>query len=337
MKIAIVTPYDFPIGGVEQVNYTLKNFLEIEGHNVQIVSNSNIIKSPFFFRALCRIFGNYRLLALYFNQIVAKQVNCVICNGEFGYGINHPNAIISFHGCYYGYGMALKPFISSASFERYMHLANIQADAASKKFVIADSTELARVLAQQGIVVDAVIDNGIDTDHFSPRDAERNGRYLFVGAPDYYGKGYDILEKLTDRGLQIDCISSSPPIDRRLNWLGSIPNYQLPFHYASYEGLVFPSRFEGCGLVALEAMACGTPVIMTNVGIGPDLSSEIPEFVVSLDSESIIDDIINRATLIKAQHDRFAQAARGYVLKHHSLELCKERWLEVLQTVIARD
>ena len=334
MNIAIVTPYDRPIGGVEQVNYTIKKFFEEEKHNVRIVSNERITENKLLLKILCRIFGSCKLLAFYFNLFAAKHVDCVICNGEYGHGITHANAIISFHGCYYGYGMALRPYISSRTFQQYMHLSRIQAQAADGKFVVADSSELARILAQQGIVVNAVIDNGIDTSLFSPQNVERNGRYLFVGSPDYYGKGYDILEQLANRGLRIDCISSSAPKNNKLNWLGSSKNYELASQYSLYEGFIFPSRFEGCGLVAVEAMSCGTPVIMTNVGIGPHLLSEIPEFVVDKNSQSIVDDIIERTNIIKAQRDKFSRAAREYALKYHSMQLCKEKWVTVLQTVV---
>ncbi|MFC1958289.1 glycosyltransferase, partial [Chloroflexota bacterium] len=47
---------------------------------------------------------------------------------------------------------------------------------------------------------------------------------------------------------------------------------QLPYFYSAADVCVVPSYYESCGLVALESLACGTPVVATDVG---NLSSVI--------------------------------------------------------------
>ena len=53
---------------------------------------------------------------------------------------------------------------------------------------------------------------------------------------------------------------------------GFIPTADLPFWYNCAEAFLYPSVYEGFGLPVLEAMACGTPVITTNVSSLPEVA-----------------------------------------------------------------
>jgi glycosyltransferase involved in cell wall biosynthesis len=55
------------------------------------------------------------------------------------------------------------------------------------------------------------------------------------------------------------------------SFLHDIDEAELPAAYAAAEMLVFPSRYEGFGLPALEAMACGTPVIVSDTASLPEV------------------------------------------------------------------
>jgi glycosyltransferase involved in cell wall biosynthesis len=52
---------------------------------------------------------------------------------------------------------------------------------------------------------------------------------------------------------------------------GFIPMDELPLWYNSAQAFIYPSVFEGFGLPVLEAMACGTPVIVSNASSLPEV------------------------------------------------------------------
>lgn len=80
------------------------------------------------------------------------------------------------------------------------------------------------------------------------------------------GKGWDyapIFERIERHGLQ-DAV--------RLP--GFIPDEDLPLWYNSAEAFLYPSVFEGFGLPVLEAMACGTPVIVSDATSLPEVAGD---------------------------------------------------------------
>ena len=60
-----------------------------------------------------------------------------------------------------------------------------------------------------------------------------------------------------------------------VTFLGNKTRYEMPIWMSAADILVIPSRREGYGLVAVESLICGTPVIASNVG---ELSSIISDF-----------------------------------------------------------
>jgi glycosyltransferase involved in cell wall biosynthesis len=56
--------------------------------------------------------------------------------------------------------------------------------------------------------------------------------------------------------------------------LGYVPDADLPALYSAADAFCFPSLYEGFGLPVLEAMACGTPVVTSNLSSLPEISGE---------------------------------------------------------------
>jgi len=76
-------------------------------------------------------------------------------------------------------------------------------------------------------------------------------------------------------------------IEQHVQHLGMIPAADLPGVYAGADLLLMPSLHEGFGLPALEAMACGTPVIASNQGSLPEVVGEAGLLVEPTEVEQI--------------------------------------------------
>jgi glycosyltransferase involved in cell wall biosynthesis len=76
--------------------------------------------------------------------------------------------------------------------------------------------------------------------------------------------------------------------------LGPVDDRELPGLYAGALAFVLPSRYEGFGLTVLEAMACGTPVVTSNVTALPELVGDAG-LLVDPDDPQEIADAVERA------------------------------------------
>ena len=103
-------------------------------------------------------------------------------------------------------------------------------------------------------------------------------------------------------------------VEQAVRFLGFVPFDTLRCFYEPAAAFVFPSRYEGFGLPPLEAMACGVPVVASNVSSLPEVVGDAavfvnPENVFDIARgirEALLDEPL-RAELIRRGH---AQAAR---------------------------
>lgn len=86
----------------------------------------------------------------------------------------------------------------------------------------------------------------------------------------------DLFVKIEELGLQ--------PFVR---FLGYVADEDLPALYSLADVFVYPSLYEGFGLPVLEAMACGTPVVCSNVSSIPEVGGDAAIYCDPLDVESI--------------------------------------------------
>ena len=85
-------------------------------------------------------------------------------------------------------------------------------------------------------------------------------------------------------------------LDKYVRFLGFQPHDTLAGFYRLARAFVFPSLYEGFGLPPLEAMACGTPVVTSNVSSLPEIAGDAALLVDPYDRESIADAIRRAVT-----------------------------------------
>jgi len=65
---------------------------------------------------------------------------------------------------------------------------------------------------------------------------------------------------------RIKSLSEQYGLKDLVTFLGARSQDSLPYYYSAAEAVVVPSQYESFGMVALEAMACGTPVVASQIG-----------------------------------------------------------------------
>ena len=134
--------------------------------------------------------------------------------------------------------------------------------------------------------------NGVDADMFAPVDRARARAALGVSGPVLLSVGGLIERKRHDRTIAAlrllpDCtllIAGEGPLRARLEaqiaeaglsgrarLLGPVAHGRLPEVYGAADAMVLASEREGWANVLLEAMACGTPVVASNIPGNPEV------------------------------------------------------------------
>ncbi len=149
--------------------------------------------------------------------------------------------------------------------------------------VVANSVDTAsRVRAHFGYHVDGIVSPGVDTERFHPgvepaADADRP-TVLLVGrlVPE---KGvFDLLDAVAalDRPVDLRFVGAGAleavyerartlGIADRVALRGEVAHAELPAEYASADVFCLPSHEESFGMVNVEAMACGIPVVTSRL------------------------------------------------------------------------
>lgn len=233
------------------------------------------------------------------------------------------------------------------------------------RIVAATPAEMAQLQWLYGVDIRkvSVIPPGVDISHFYPIPDDEAKEFigippceamlLFVGRIEPL-KGIDTLIEaiayMRQSGLRV-CLSviggdpgASPEtinsemarlqslreqygLKDMVAFLGQRGQATLPYYYSAAEAVVVPSHYESFGMVALEAMACGTPVVASQVGgLAFLVQDGVTGYTVPVDEPLALADrltqLINDKQLKQRMGENAARLAREY------------RWENIAQKIV---
>ncbi|MBI5747963.1 MAG: glycosyltransferase family 4 protein [Nitrospinae bacterium] len=189
--------------------------------------------------------------------------------------------------------------------------------------VVSLSAAMKNEIINLGIPQDKimVVPNGVDEALFYPADklssrkktglpmekriilyvgrlsSEKGVNHLIDAVPRIRDKEPDILLVIIGTGGLLNKLMSQTKdlgIEGNVLFLGERLHSDIPVYINASELLLLPSLCEGCPNVVLEALACGTPVIASNVGGVPEIitSEDLGMLVYPADPDALADAVI---------------------------------------------
>jgi glycosyltransferase involved in cell wall biosynthesis len=194
---------------------------------------------------------------------------------------------------------------------------------------------------------------GVDCDQFRPQPARARRYLLCFGRLGDERKNHGLLLRAYARIVAL--LPDAPPLViagrgifpaalkqlqaelglmHRVEIRENIPEAELPDLYAGATVFLLSSDEEGLGLVLLEAMACGTPVVSTDCGGPAEIVVPGTGHLVPVGDAELL---AARTVELLSDADRLATAgvaARRRMEEHFSLERTGQRFIEVYRKLI---
>lgn len=337
--VSVVTPsLDTRVGGVERFTRSVEEALSRDWSVELLPVHSRVPRN------VARVGGRF----LWESRAAAAAANArdqelLITNGTLGWGAARATPRIHvFHGTM---PAAMKANVTLPWRERLRGRVGgglaerLSARNAVPVAVSQSAAEEARRL--YGLEVHRVIENGVDCDLFRPRDRrEARDRLglrpdarlaLFVGRAEPR-KGADIAQRAAElAGFEL-AVAGARAVPGAAH-LGLLSPEELAWAYSAADCVVFPTRYEACSYVVLEALAAGVPLITTPVGWARDLDQRVPGYkplMVAPEASAIA--AAMRHTLTDLTD--VSAAARELVLEHNCLPRFAEQWRSLVRETL---
>ena len=194
-----------------------------------------------------------------------------------------------------------------------------------------------------------LIPYSVDTDKFRPPATNTKPRknqpfkLLFIGNQSKR-KGFDLLAGIMQQlgnhytlnftsGLRNQAEKQTIPYAQSL---GLLSDKELIEVYQNADALLFPTRYEGFGYAAAEAMACGLPVVSSNCSSLPELVDEGKGgFLCPIDA---IDDFVDKIKLLANSPElckSMGEYNRQKAIAYYSPERMGREYIQIFEQILA--
>lgn len=141
---------------------------------------------------------------------------------------------------------------------------------------------------------------------------------------------------------ELESLAASLGLGEHVRFLGFVPEGELPLYYQTADAFVLPTRaLEGFGLVTVEALACGTPVLGTPVGATPEILRPLDSGLMFRDTtpEAIargLREFLDARRRDPVAYEALREACRGHAKARYGWDDAVTRLEETLEQLAGR-
>ncbi len=191
----------------------------------------------------------------------------------------------------------------------------------------------------------AVISNGVNCSRFRPMAVNANSSQLLYVGRLTEGKGVDVLIKAFSqiasvipeatlllvgggtKETELKALAAEEGVAQQVSFTGVVPNEQLPKLYNESAVFVLPSFNEGFPRTVIEAMACGTPIVVTDLeqlrSVVPDVGRTVPT-----DDPTTLANAVVELLSDDGLRQQLGETARDLAVSRYSWETTVEKTIE---------
>jgi glycosyltransferase involved in cell wall biosynthesis len=356
-KIIICSPLKKNIvGGVERFCYLLKDCLVKNNLDVEIIGRENV-ENNFLWKIFKKIKGLDLIVLGYLLGKLADKLkpDLVITNGLYGFSAKTKSINIE-HGTFARASDRIDKNIFKKIIRKYFwgHFEKLAVKKAKKVVAVSRETKESIQKYYQRKDVEIIL-NAIDINLFFKKDSlesrkvfnlpEDKKLVLFVGRLSYE-KSPEIIYELAKK-FEKEKTYFVLATDRILNWdlkntifLLNVPYERLPYLYSACDIFILPSKHEGFGLTSIEAMACESLFLISEVGVAGEIktfNSEFRKFIIEekdLNPKIWYDKIKKVLNLSAEEKQKYQKLSREFVEKNCSIEIFERKYLELIKNVL---